>query len=164
MFCWHNVCQDCLTHFTGLCIKLMVQQLASFPYVSYLLVGIIHFIWGENCSSGSAESEPPWLSRSFAVYSLCCVNDLYSLLPSCDRGWGQIPLSSQTTARLVSRQQQETNIQTGRSSPRSCLWRLLYGKYKAMWLWVILGDLSAVRTVVTVPAGTEASFLPDGFC
>lgn len=40
----------------------------------------------EDCS---VECDPQQISLSLAVYSSGCPDGLYSLLPSCDPGWGQ---------------------------------------------------------------------------
>lgn len=110
MFCWHNVCQDCLKSFIGSGIKRAVQE--SLVYLVF--VRLIFWTYPLDLSINVKFKKHLlhfWRFRTFFT-------DRF--LPG--RMW-QIPLSPQTTVGLVSRQQPGGNTQPGPDTVcgRSCL-------------------------------------------
>lgn len=94
----------------GLYCVTTVTIVFSVFYIVSVLLGMIHLKWEKTVlwilMSLSLGGSHRHLLFTLHIYLNC----LYSVVSSCDRSWGQSqtlnPLSSQTTARLVSRQQQ----------------------------------------------------------
>lgn len=138
----------------------MFQQLASFStvHISNLLSPTctsrnypLHL--EQNCFSNFAASDPQWLSLSFIVYSLYCLNGLYSLFPSCDQGWGQ------SHCRLLGAARQQPDLYLDNNRAKHPVWNrfstvlfveVTIQKIRGYVALGYVGDLFVISSVFTV--------------
>ena len=113
-FCWHNVNYDCLKHFTGSCIKPTAKQINSLPNVIYICYPFQLFLKCCLIWTSIAPAVVSCLLFSLLLWSLNSVSFLWLRLGRNS----PCSLSSQTTARLVSRQQR------GETSSLHCILRV----------------------------------------